>query len=69
MIGGFPIVESRFVQVGHPIRLEQQIVAHPIDVLIWFRPDLDAVGRVMVLVDRIYDAAMRRLDEAMEVDR
>lgn len=67
-------LEGLNVQEGVGVRLGTAIVhgrtayLHPLDVIALQQPDLDAVGRILVLVDRRIAACLHELDAAMEVD-
>lgn len=57
-----PVIESRYVRAGEAILANGTVILHPLDLLRLSRPDLTPVERVMVLVDRIYNAATSRID-------
>jgi hypothetical protein len=64
MLGGaIALRESPYLLVGKPVMTDDwTMYAHPLDVLLFTRPDLGPVERVMVLVDRIVDEALRKLE-------
>jgi hypothetical protein len=64
-LAGIELVESPYARVGSPILVRggrQQLFAHPLDVLLLTQPELSPVERVMVLVDRVVNRALRRVD-------
>lgn len=60
--GSQTLIESRYARVGEAILTNGTVILHPLDLLRLSRPDLTPVERVMVLVDRVYNAAMTRID-------
>lgn len=62
------VIESPYAKAGQALIADGAVFLHPLDLLRISRPDLSPVERVMVLVDRIVNAALHKLDGEMEVD-
>jgi hypothetical protein len=58
---GYNVIESSYVKAGESIVTPSTVFLHPLDVVLLQHPELTAVERVMVLVDRVVDEALARL--------
>lgn len=61
-LGSIPVYPSELVPVGHLIRFDDRLVAHPLDVIAF--TERDALRRLDAAMAWILDAALRRLDVA-----